>query len=268
MIELKSVLLEEVGPEWRKAEEITEAHIFIYVVSGQLTYRLNHQDIPLTKGDVLFIPKGTLRAGIGDGTQMHQKFAFLFQSSGAADHTSIPLLAHKPYLLLHTRNHEYMKQRFSLLLQQWLGKLPHYELICTGIVLELLGIAAREADHADLPLKKLSMVATIQQYILDSYRGQIRLEELSQLVDRTPNYVTRIFREVTGQTPIDYLHQVRVYAARDLLLNSPMTIGQVADQLGYCDQSYFNRMYKKITGHPPSNHTGHQAIGQRREERA
>ncbi|MNI07728.1 Bifunctional transcriptional activator/DNA repair enzyme AdaA [compost metagenome] len=132
-------------------------------------------------------------------------------------------------------------------------------------MLELLGIAAREAETAEFPSKKLSMVIAIQQYILENYQGQIRLEALSELVDRTPNYVTRIFREVTGQTPIDYLHQVRIYAARDLMLNSSMTIGQVADTLGYCDQSYFNRMYKKITGHPPSNLIAYPSGGEWRK---
>jgi AraC-like DNA-binding protein len=264
MIELDSVFLEEAGPNWNKPESITENHIFMYVASGSLTYRLNHLNIPLTKGDILFIPKGTLRAGLGDGHVPHQKYAVLFLAGGT-EQSSIPMLSSKHYQLLHARNHEYIKQRFSLLVQQWLGKLPHYETICKGIMLELLGVIAREAETAEFPSKKLSMVMAIQQHILESYQGQIRLEELAQLVDRTPNYVTRIFREVTGQTPIDYLHQVRVYAARDLMLNSSITIGQVADMLGYCDQSYFNRMYKKITGHPPSSLVAHQAGGEWRK---
>jgi AraC-like DNA-binding protein len=289
MLEIDSVFLEDTAPNWSKSESITDNHILMYVASGKLVYRLNHVNIPLTKGDILYIPKGTLRAGMGDGTTPHQKYAVLFTTGemdnpnatnhpndpnnptaandpAAADarRNSIPLLGGKQYRLLHARNYEYMKQRFSLLVQQWLGKLPHYETICSGIVLELLGLTAREAETSEFPSKKLSMVMAIQQHILDSYQHPIRLETLSQLVDRTPNYVTRIFREVTGQTPIDYLHQVRIYAARDLMLNSSMTIGQVADLLGYCDQSYFNRMYKKIAGHPPSNLVSHQTVKESR----
>ncbi|NHN29002.1 AraC family transcriptional regulator [Paenibacillus agricola] len=261
MIEIDSVFAEDVGPDWRKPESVTESHIFMYIAGGHLTYRLNHLNIPLTQGDILYIPKGTLRAGMGDGSSSHQKYAVLFSAEETdMGQSPIQMLGGKHYQLLHARNYEYMKQRFSLLIQQWLGKLPHYEVICKGIMLELLGITAREAETADFPSKKLGMVMAIQQYILESYQGQIRLETLSQLVDRTPNYVTRIFREVTGQTPIDYLHQVRVYAARDLMLNSSLTIGQVADILGYCDQSYFNRMYKKITGHPPSSLVAHQPV--------
>jgi YesN/AraC family two-component response regulator len=46
---------------------------------------------------------------------------------------------------------------------------------------------------------------------------------------------------------------MRVSAARELLLTTNMTIGEIAETLGYCDQSYFHFMYKKIIGHPPSH---------------
>ncbi|MDF2722709.1 MAG: hypothetical protein K0Q59_2384 [Paenibacillus sp.] len=252
MFELESVFAEEVSPNWSKEKAVTEFDIFMFVESGHVVYEINENRHALTKGDMLFFPKGTLRYAYGDGIHPHQKYAVTFQCPDYP--LSIPLVDGRQYRLVHSRSYDYIKQRFSLLTQQWLGKLPHYDTICKGIVYELLGLADRETENAKFPPKKLQLVKEVQQYIIKHYREPIRIELLAQLVDRSPNYVTTIFREVTGQTPIDYLHQVRIASARELILNTHMTIGQIAEQMGFCDQSYFNRVYKKITGYPPSSH--------------
>lgn len=252
LFELVSVFTEEVGSDWHKPESVMEYDVFLFVESGCLAYVIDGNRLPLVKGDLLYFPAGSLRYAAADGIHGHQKYAVLFRRT-VAD-TSIPLLDNRRHRVVHSRNYDYVKQRFSLLIQQWLGKLPHYETICRGILLEMLGIAGRELENAHLPAKKLSLANEIQQYILSHYRESIRIETLAELVDRTPNYVTKIFREVTGQTPIGYLHQVRITAARELLVNTHLTIGQIADMLGFCDQSYFNRVYKKMMGYPPSSH--------------
>lgn len=252
MIELSSVFVEEVGPSWHKPESATNWNILLLVANGRLTYTVNGETIPLAKGDLLYIPEGAMRAGAAVPGQTHQKYAVLFHS--AESPTSIPLLDRKRVQLLRTGSFDYLKQRFAQLQQHWIGQMPYHLVTCQGIALEILGLVSRELEAAAFAPRKLMLVSAIRQYILDHYREPVRIEQLAQLVDRTPNYVTRIFREVTGQPPIDYLHQVRISAARDLMSNSQLTIGQIAEYLGYCDQSYFNRMYKRRSGHPPSSH--------------
>lgn len=251
MFELISIFVEEYDDQWHLEESVTENEIFMFIVSGQVIYRLNGQSIVLNKGDLLYIPAGTTRETIAEQGLTHKKYVILFHMLPES-RSSIALLSKNQYQVVHTRSYEYTRQRFSYLLEQWIGMLPHYDTICQGIGLELLGMFERDSEMDNFPPKKLSLVTTIQQYVLAHYKEQIRIEELAVLVDRTPNYVSRIFREITGLTPIEYLHQVRITVAKDLLLHSQLTIGQVADALGYCDQSYFNRVYKKWTGYPPS----------------
>lgn len=98
----------------------------------------------------------------------------------------------------------------------------------------------------------MDCIVVIQNYILDHYREDIRVDELAQLVDRSPNYISSLFRQMTGHTVKEYVHRVKVSAARDLLLNRKTTIGQAAEYVGFCDQSYFNRVFKRIYGFPPS----------------
>lgn len=252
MFDLISVFSEEAAANWVKPESVVEFDVFLFVERGELTYCIDDDRLPLTRGDLLYFPAGCSRHAASNGLQGHTKYAVLFRRQ--SELPALPLLDNGRYSLIRSGSYDYIKQRFSLLIQQWIGKLPYYETVCSGVLLELLGLAQREMESAHVPSKKLSLARRIQDYILTHYREPIRIETLAELVDRTPNYVTKMFREVTGLTPIAYLHQVRVTAARDLLAHTHLSIGQIADRLGFCDQSYFNRVYKKMMGYPPSSH--------------
>ena len=132
-------------------------------------------------------------------------------------------------------------------------RLESFDLISRGILMEILGIVQRDLAGGKGSPARRSLALRIQQYIVQRYRHPLRLPELADAVGRSPNYVSTVFREMTGKSPVEYLHEVRISAARELLMTTNMTIGEIAEFLGYCDQTYFNVMYKKIVGHPPSH---------------
>ncbi|MEF3309208.1 AraC family transcriptional regulator [Paenibacillus sp. GYB004] len=252
MLALHSIYFDDVDTTWRKPLSSTEYCMLILVVRGRLLYRLNGEDIPLQKGDLLYIAAHTMREGLPINGETHQKYSVHFTPDEETLRLFPPLRTDS-WFKAESQTLEYGKQRFHILAQQWLGKLAYYEPVCCGIAQELIALACRDYEATRYPHKKHAQVQTMLQYILEHYREPIRIEQLAAIVDRTPNYVTGIFKEITGQPPIDYLHQVRINAAKDLLLNSTMTIAEIADFLGYCDPSYFNRMYKRWTGSVPSS---------------
>lgn len=252
MLNIHSIYYDDISnPAWSKPLSATDYDILMLIFQGKLIYRLNEVDIVLNKGDIVYIPAGTMRQGIPIEGFNHQKYSIHFTMDSESISEYAPLL-NRISLYSSTRQFDYLKQRFHMLAQQWIGKMSYYYPLCRSMLQEILAIACRDYDEARFPSKKLVHVKVLQQYILDHYTKSIRIETLAALVDRTPNYVTSIFREITGQTPIEYLHQIRISAARDMLLNSRMTIGEIAEKLGFCDQSYFNRVYKKQVGYPPS----------------
>ena len=110
----------------------------------------------------------------------------------------------------------------------------------------------QEYTQISIPHHKILIANKIEQYINNHFREDIQVDELARLVSLTPNYVSTIFKEVTGLTIVQYIHQLRMETARDLLQHSDMSIAQISNYLGFCDPSYFNRVFKKITGQPPS----------------
>ncbi|MCY9662757.1 AraC family transcriptional regulator [Paenibacillus chondroitinus] len=250
MLELVSVYLDDMDPNWHKEEEATLTDILILMTHGRVHYMLNGETLTVEKGDLLLIRKGVMRAGENAQEGAHQKYSVHFHLNERGHELFADAGTH---LRLKARSYDYMKQRFAILTQQWFGQRMYADVICTGIAHELLGGFLQETVESRFTSVKLRLMSEVQNYIAAHYREPIRIEELAQLVDRAPNYVTQSFKEVTGLTPISYMHQVRVHAARDLILNTRMTIREVSDFLGYSDQAHFNRVFKKMMGYPPSS---------------
>ncbi|MDF2962632.1 MAG: hypothetical protein K0S39_4367 [Paenibacillus sp.] len=238
------------GTDWKVALAPTRHHIIFLVVKGTVHYHIGGTTVTLSKGEGLFMPQGILRSAESEETDPHQMYSIHFRD--------LPLdqLSHfmdQSYKWIRPLGYDYLKQRFSVLNECWIGKMPCYEMICQGILLEILGMVQRELVSGEIPSSRRNLAIRVQQYIVQNYREPLRLKDLAEHVDRSPNYISNVFKEVIGRTPVEYMHEVRVTAARELLLTTNMTIGEISESLGYCDQTYFNFMYKKIVGHPPSH---------------
>lgn len=87
-----------------------------------------------------------------------------------------------------------------------------------------------------------------------NYARQITLESAAQQIGLTPAYLSRIFKKETGCTFSQYLNQIRIAKAKDLLRYSHLSLSDIAQQTGYGDQSYFTRVFRRITGISPGNY--------------
>ncbi|TBL76651.1 AraC family transcriptional regulator [Paenibacillus thalictri] len=235
---------------WKVPLSVTQRHILLLVVKGKVHYQINETIVSLGKGEGLFIPEGSWRSAETDPDEPQQMYSSHFRNLPSDYLTHF---INEPYKVIKPQGFDYLKQRFSALNQVWIGKMPCYEMISEGILLEILGIVQSELVSGGIPSSKRNLASRVQQYIVQNYRSPLRLKELSEYVDRSPNYISNVFKEVTGRTPVEYMHEIRINTARELLMTTPMTIGEIAESLGYCDQTYFNYMYKKIVGQPPSH---------------
>src|SRR5690606_36038642 len=101
----------------------------------------------------------------------------------------------KAYTVIRPLNYDYMRQRFSMLFECWIGMMPNYDLIARGIAMELLGIVQRDLSGSTLSSSRRNLALSIQQYIVKNHREQLRLDDLAQVVERSPTYVSTVFKE-------------------------------------------------------------------------
>ena len=90
-------------------------------------------------------------------------------------------------------------------------------------------------------------------YIFQNYSNPISLEHISKYCNVTKQQMIRYFKNSLGTTPTQYILEYKAMKARELLYNYPsLDIKDISMMLGFDDQLYFSRMFKKVTGETPS----------------
>lgn len=89
------------------------------------------------------------------------------------------------------------------------------------------------------------------QYIETHYYEKISLEQLAEMVYLSPAYLSRVFKKETGSTFNDYLNNVRIGKAKSLLQHKDLRVTDVANAVGFDDQSYFTKVFRRVAGTTP-----------------
>lgn len=250
IISIAAVFFDDFIPNWRNPKEKIDYNVFVLVIKGRVNYTINGNQIIAEKGDLLYIPSETVRGAENHESSPHQKYTVVFDIHENRMNPE-PFPIEQNFFHIKTRNFEYVKHRFERLFVDSRGDKKFKSFICLGILQELLGMFAREIENPSITPVKVKFARMIEQYLLENYRKAIEIEELAKLISRSPSYTITVFKEVMGQSPIRYIHQLRIIEACNLLKNTDMTIVAISDYLGYYDPSYFSRMFKKLTSLSP-----------------
>lgn len=106
---------------------------------------------------------------------------------------------------------------------------------------------SKEAENT-APIRKAN------QYILEHYSQPITLTEISAYVGLNPSYFSSLFKRETGVTFLDYVMEVRIEAAKELLVGTEKSIGEIAESVGYNDMKYFYKRFRQSTGISPKEY--------------
>ena len=149
-----------------------------------------------------------------------------------------------------------------LALAQELKAAPELAEITARLRAQLIVVQAlrsRHTEDARAQLRRRSTMDQVVAFINANFSSDITLNGMAQLFETTSSALSRSFKKYTGMQPIAYLNQVRIRAAKELILRTEMPLSYICSQVGYESQTYFGRVFKASTGMTPSQF--------RREER-
>ncbi len=101
----------------------------------------------------------------------------------------------------------------------------------------------------------------IIRYLEEHYREEIVFEEMAKEIGISYSYMRKIAYELTGKSLIDYMNELRIEKAKALLLESNLSIAQIASEVGYYNVQSFNRFFRKYEGMPPSSYKSSKTSG-------
>ena len=158
---------------------------------------------------------------------------------------------------------QYLRDKIELIFNEILSKIPPNapiqfpKLEYTNIEQEYLNIrmlflesiaqisAAQERHHP--------MVASAIQYLEQHYSADVSLESTAEAIGITGTYLSRLFRQELDTTFLFYLTNLRIRRAKQLLRDPRRKLAEIASSVGFQDEKYFCRVFKKITGQTPTD---------------
>lgn len=102
-----------------------------------------------------------------------------------------------------------------------------------------------------LPPQTSAVVKSAISYLQENYSRPLSRWEIATAVGVSDDYLSRVFSRELGVTPWDYLNRYRILQAKELLRTTSENIGNVALQVGFRDQAYFSRVFRKLSGRSP-----------------
>ncbi|HWQ78140.1 MAG TPA: response regulator [Anaerovoracaceae bacterium] len=93
-----------------------------------------------------------------------------------------------------------------------------------------------------------------KDYIKANFSKTITLEDVAREIHVSPQYLSKLFKDETGENFIEYLTGIRIRNAKSMLEGDELSIKEICYNIGYSDPNYFSRIFKKIVGVTPTEY--------------
>lgn len=140
----------------------------------------------------------------------------------------------------------------ELLHESSIGENMNLPTLCALASLILTSVQRAEKLSSERDEKKASYAAAAKLYIDANYKQDLSLTAIAETVFVSRHYISHIFKRDYGVSPIEYLIKKRISIAQQMLLNSSLSITEIAQEVGYKDPLYFSQIFKQHMGMSPS----------------
>ena len=230
-------------------------HYLIHlVVAGKGVFQVGGASFHLQEGDLFLVKPNQLNTYAADATDPWEYYWVGF--NGACANKLVqqtPFTDHHP--LHHCKDPQSVREAlYNIYLSR--GTEPQQEALMTGYLYLFMAQLMKEArDTMPNPGSSSSQyVLAAIKYIQFNYSHDISVDDIAKAVGVSRSHLYRVFMANVGQSPIDYLTGYRISEACSLLKNAHLSIAEIAVSVGFFDQFYFSRVFKKVKGVPPSKY--------------
>lgn len=238
----------------------------LYIYDGVGKYQIDEEIFEVSRGTLLIINPGTIHANIVTDTE-HPLVIFALgfcdvHIKGYPDN-EFAFKGYSPILEVPSQLQKLISNCFFHMLsekeQNFPGKYDMMKCYLNQILLHIIRTYMEPDKQADSSLrfqftshKRKYIVKTILDYMEENFQEKISLEAIASNMYLSSIYISKLFKEETGQSPIQHLIQIRITKSIELMKTHPdWTIKKIATECGYEDVYHFSKIFKKHTGVSP-----------------
>lgn len=221
--------------------ESLEYYSVIYVLEGQMELEYEEECMTVRENEAVLLDFRKPHAYRAASARL-DKWEMIFNGNAAKAYYE---------LLVQTRGHRFcisgrLKRTLEKLMEELQEEYPKDHTVSMLIHKMLAGMAEQEEASVS------PAIAQAIAYIHAHYGNQLQINEIADHVLLSRYYFTRLFRRETGRAPNEYLADVRIDAAREMLTEKVLPIAEIADRCGFTNTSHFTRFFREKTGQTPA----------------
>lgn len=243
----------------RKISKTVKHHKLIFITEGKAKIVVGEKKYSIKKGTLIYLSPAS---PIDIEINVKEAIAFL---SVLFDYTNVVLCDGKygitdPVRVLPLQPIQDLmdfypvESVFEKLILTWNAKLPGYEFISRTLLQELFITIFQNRNNQSSNYAASLKVEKIIQYMREHVDHKINLAELAAIVQISTFHLSKIFKEKTGYSVIEYFNKIKIDQAKVLLIEGDKKVKEIANALGFSDEFYFSRIFKKTEGISPSEY--------------
>ena len=257
IIEIKKIENETHGPvpECHWHEQIQ----FFYFTQGNAVVRCNSKKYEVGVHDLVIINSKELHyiENIGESLTYYMvKIDLSFIYSNRVDSIQAefltPLSQNRILFENVVRGDKDILLCVNRMIDEYFKKQIGFELAVKAQVYDLIVLLLRgyvkkiyTATESASQLANLQRFKNVISYIERNFTEKIDLDRLADITRMSQGHFCRLFKQITGMSAINYINNLRINKAVELIRNSDRNMMEIAMSCGFCDSNYFSRVFKK-----------------------
>lgn len=243
---------------------------FIYIEKGPVNFQVGSKKYTLQSHSGFFVPSEQLHGAYPCDNKPFLLHAIVFHidfiRSFGHDLIELHHIEHiQSFSQIHARllnpstskKHTEIIQVMKDIIHTFKKQENYYELKIKGYLYLLLEVFFQAHSFekyervSSSEIKHTELLKKVLKFINVNYNKNIKIAELASLVQMSEGHFSRFFKSFVQMTPIEYINNIRINRACMLLQESDRLILDIALDVGFTNQSHFNRLFKKIKGCTP-----------------
>ena len=144
---------------------------------------------------------------------------------------------------------------FEEIISELQTKQPAYEMICVSKLFNIISLLIRKTEKESAPRGRyFDKVSFVIQNMNKEYDKNYTLDDYAKMCNLSKFHFLRIFKEISGSSPLEYRNKIRLDHAKELLEDTNIPVNEICRRLGYSSDAYFCDTFKSKIGITPSQY--------------
>lgn len=230
-----------------------EYHFIHFVIKGEGALNIQDKNYPIHQNQLFIVPANEISTYCADSKNPWKYCWIGFLGIQSDQFLHSLMQCDKRQFVINCANTAFYEKQIEFILNIS-GKQLSTHLKINGIMYRMMGTLLDESGADDPEDMDVSIPYQAQQYMEMYYHNDIQIADVAASVGVHANYLSNIFQKQYHKTPKQYLSELRIKKACELLLHTEYPVYIVANSVGFTDPLAFSKFFRRMVGSSPSDY--------------